>query len=463
MGFRLGRLKTGTPPRLDARTIDFSQTNVQYGSEQPLFFSFAHAEHENPACATPRWLEEPPQPVYPIERQTGWRPQMPCYLVHTRPETHDIIRANLDRAPMFTGLIEGVGPRYCPSIEDKIVRFAHKESHQMFLEPEGWQTTEVYLQGANTSLPEDVQWQLVRSIPALRNAEIMRVGYAVEYDYVPPDQLHAWLETKPIAGLFHAGQINGTTGYEEAAAQGLMAGMNAALQVQGKSPLILGRDQAYIGVLIDDLVTQEHTEPYRQMTSRAEYRLLLRQDNADLRLSALGYEAGLLPPTRYEAVEAKRRAVAAEIERLQATNLSPINGTAEILADFGLEPFSTGVNALQFLRRPDVPYDVVSSLTAPPEPLAPAVVEQVGIEVKYEGYIAKQQQQVERMRRLENKTIPANFDYEAITGLRTEARHKLKQFQPATVGQAGRIAGVNPADISILLIHLEKRTKATAN
>jgi tRNA uridine 5-carboxymethylaminomethyl modification enzyme len=225
----------------------------------------------------------------------------------------------------------------------------------------------------------------------------------------------------------------------------------------------LGRDQAYIGVLIDDLVTQEHTEPYRQMTSRAEYRLLLRQDNADLRLSALGYEAGLLPPTRYEAVEAKRRAVAAEIERLQATNLSPINGTAEILADFGLEPFSTGVNALQFLRRPDVPYDVVSSLTAPPEPLAPAVVEQVGIEVKYEGYIAMQQQQVERMRRLENKTIPANFDYEAITGLRTEARHKLKQFQPATVGQAGRIAGVNPADISILLIHLEKRTKATAN
>lgn len=463
MGFRLGRLKTGTPPRLDARTIDFSQTDFQYGSEQPLFFSFEHAEHEDPACATPRWLEEPPHPAYPIAWQAAWRPQIPCYLVHTQPETHDIIRANLDRAPMFTGIIEGVGPRYCPSIEDKIVRFAHKESHQMFLEPEGWQTTEVYLQGANTSLPEDVQWQLVRSIPALRNAEIMRLGYAVEYDYVPPDQLHAWLETKQLEGLFHAGQINGTTGYEEAAAQGLLAGMNAALKVQGKPPLILGREQAYIGVLIDDLVTQEHTEPYRQMTSRAEYRLLLRQDNADLRLSALGYEAGLLPQARYEAAEAKRRAVAAEIERLQETNLSPINGTAEILADFGLEPFSTGVNALHFLRRPEVSYDLVASLTAPPTPLAPAVVEQVSIEVKYEGYIEKQQQQVERMRRLENKTIPLHFDYEAITGLRTEARHKLKQFQPATVGQAGRIAGVNPADISILLVHLEKRLKAAAN
>ncbi|MCB0196501.1 MAG: tRNA uridine-5-carboxymethylaminomethyl(34) synthesis enzyme MnmG, partial [Anaerolineae bacterium] len=252
LGFRLGRLKTGTPPRLDARTIDFSKTKTQYGSDTPLYFSF---ENQYAADAQPNWLNEPPHPVYPIERQTDWRPQMPCYLVHTASETHDIIRANLDRAPMFTGVIEGTGPRYCPSIEDKIVRFAHKDSHQMFLEPEGWQTTEVYLQGGNTSLPEDVQWQMVRSIPGLENVEIMRIGYAVEYDYVPPDQLYAWLETKHVEGLFHAGQINGTTGYEEAGAQGLIAGMNAALKVKGDSPVTLGRDQAYIGVLIDDLVT----------------------------------------------------------------------------------------------------------------------------------------------------------------------------------------------------------------
>ncbi|RME71711.1 MAG: tRNA uridine-5-carboxymethylaminomethyl(34) synthesis enzyme MnmG, partial [Chloroflexi bacterium] len=242
LGFRLGRLKTGTPPRLDARTIDFSKTEIQYGSDTPLFFSFEHAEADDPAAVTPEWLKLPPHPVYPLPRQTDWRPQLPCYMIYTEPQTHDIIRANLDRAPLYTGIIEGVGPRYCPSIEDKIVRFAHKESHQLFLEPEGWHTTEVYLQGGNTSLPEDVQWEMVRSIPALRNVELMRVGYAVEYDYVPPDQLHAWLETRHIEGLFHAGQINGTTGYEEAAAQGIMAGINAALKVQGKPPFTLGRD-----------------------------------------------------------------------------------------------------------------------------------------------------------------------------------------------------------------------------
>jgi tRNA uridine 5-carboxymethylaminomethyl modification enzyme len=458
LGFRLGRLKTGTPPRIDARTIDFSKTEVQYGSDRPLFFSFENAENGDPSCATPNWLMEPPHPVYPGKGQAAWRPQLPCYLIHTQPETHDIIRANLDRAPLYTGIIEGVGPRYCPSIEDKVVRFAHKQSHQFFLEPEGWQTTEVYLQGANTSLPEDVQWQMVRSMPALRDVEIVRMGYAIEYDYVPPDQLHAWLETKPVAGLFHAGQINGTTGYEEAAAQGLMAGINAVLKVQGKPPFTLGRDQAYIGVLVDDLVTREHTEPYRQMTSRAEYRLLLRQDNADLRLSRLGYEVGLLPRERFEVVEAKRRSVETELKRLKATNISPINGTPEILADFDLEPLSTGVNSLQFLRRPNVSYDVIASLVPPPEPLPPAVAEQVSIEVKYEGYIAKQQQQVERMQRLEGRPIPPDFDYEAIPGLRNEARQKLSHFRPATVGQAGRIAGVNPADISILLVHLEKRT-----
>jgi tRNA uridine 5-carboxymethylaminomethyl modification enzyme len=378
-------------------------------------------------------------------------------MVYTQPETHEIIRSNLHRAPMFTGVIEGIGPRYCPSIEDKIVRFAHKETHQLFLEPEGWQTTEVYLQGGNTSLPEDVQWAMVRSIPALRQAEIMRAGYAVEYDYVPPDQLHAWLETKSIEGLFHAGQINGTTGYEEAAAQGIMAGINAALKVQGKPFLTLGREQAYIGVLIDDLVTQEHTEPYRQMTSRAEYRLLLRQDNADLRLSHLGYQVGLLPRWRYEVVEAKRRAVQQELERLKVTNISSANGTADVLADFDLEPIPNGVNALHFLRRPEVTYEVIASLAPPPEPLPEPVVEQVTIETKFEGYIAKQQQHVERVQRLENKAIPPDFDYEVITGLRNEARQKLLRFRPATVGQASRIAGVNPADISILLVHLERR------
>lgn len=454
LGFRLGRLKTGTPPRLDARSIDFSQTIPQYGSETPLYFSFENYENRP---QIPNWLKEPPQPVYPLAWQADWRPQLPCYMIYTQPETHEIIRSNLHRAPLFTGIIEGTGPRYCPSIEDKIVRFAHKESHQFFLEPEGWQTTEVYLQGANTSLPEDVQLAMVRSIPALRQAEIIRAGYAIEYDYVPPDQLHAWLETKRLEGLFNAGQINGTTGYEEAAAQGVMAGINAVLKVQGRPPLRLGRDQAYIGVLIDDLVTQEHTEPYRQMTSRAEYRLLLRQDNADLRLSHFGYEAGLLPRWRYEAVEAKRRAVQQELERLRETNISSANGTTAILADFGLEPIENGVNALHFLRRPEVSYEVIASLVPPPHPLPEPVVEQVSIETKFEGYIAKQQQHVERVQRLENKTIPSDFDYEGISGLRNEARQKLIRFRPATVGQASRIAGVNPADISILLVHLERR------
>jgi tRNA uridine 5-carboxymethylaminomethyl modification enzyme len=472
LGFRLGRLKTGTPPRLDARGIDFSQTKPQYGSDRPLYFSFenqelanwqiskpANQQHALDDSLLPDFLRQPHHPVYPSTYQPAWRRQLPCYLVYTNQETHAVIRANLDRAPLFTGIIEGVGPRYCPSIEDKIVRFAHKESHQLFLEPEGWQTTEVYLQGANTSLPVDVQMEMVRSIPALRHVEFMRIGYAVEYDYVPPDQIHAWLETKRIEGLFHAGQINGTTGYEEAAAQGLMAGINAVLKIQGRRPLVLGRDQAYIGVLVDDPVTQEHHEPYRQMTSRAEYRLLLRQDNADLRLATAGYEVGLVSRERYEQTQSRRQAVQAELERLASVNISPNSGNREKLAALGLEPLTDGVNALQFLRRPQVSYDAIQALAPPPRPLRPAEVEQVEIEAKYAGYIAKQQRQVERMRRLETRPIPADFDYQVIRGLRIEARQKLAHFRPATLGQAARIQGVNPADISLLLVHLEKGSR----
>jgi tRNA uridine 5-carboxymethylaminomethyl modification enzyme len=455
LGFELGRLKTGTPPRIDARTIDFSQTQVQYGHPTPLFFSF-----EPPDEFIPSWLREPIHPVYPVAQQTGWRPQIPCYLIHTTDQTHEVIRSNLDRAPMFSGMIEGVGPRYCPSIEDKIVRFADKPSHQLFLEPEGWQTTEVYIQGFNTSLPEDVQWAMVRSIPALREAEIMRLGYAVEYDYVPPHQLHPWLETKQIEGLFHAGQINGTTGYEEAAAQGLMAGINAALKVQGKPPFILKRDHAYIGVMIDDLVTQDHREPYRQMTSRAEYRLILRQDNADLRLIPMGYEVGLVSRDRLERVEANRAQIANELDRLQNTNLSPNNGSAVVLAKYNMPPLTDGVNAKKFLRRPEVEYDLVAQLTPPPQPLSREVIEQVTIETKFEGYLAKQQNQIDRVKRLESMPIPRDFNFDALRGLRLEARQKLSRFQPATLGQASRIAGVNPADVSILLVHLERQNGA---
>jgi len=452
LGFRLGRLKTGTPPRLDARTIDFTQTEPQYGSDEPAFFSFESDESQ-----LPEFLRMPPHPIYPYVRSTPWRPQLPCYLVHTNQHTHEIIRANLDRAPLFTGVIQGVGPRYCPSIEDKIVRFAHKESHQLFLEPEGWHTTEVYLQGANTSLPLDVQVAMVRSIPALRNVELMRIGYAVEYDYVPPDQLQRSLETKRVEGLFHAGQINGTTGYEEAAAQGLMAGINAALKVQNRPPVILGRDQAYIGVMIDDLVTQEHYEPYRHMTSRAEYRLLLRQDNAELRLTPIGYQVGLVSFERYRRVEAQRQAIQEELERLGALVITPNHGNAELLRSLGIEPLQEGVNALQFLCRPEVTYQVIHTLAPPPRALPACVVEQVEIEAKYAGYIAKQQRLVERMRRLEERPIPPNFDYRAVVGLRAEALQKLLHFRPATVGQAARIQGVNPADIALLLIHLERR------
>jgi tRNA uridine 5-carboxymethylaminomethyl modification enzyme len=431
LGFTLGRLKTGTPPRIDARTIDFPQAIIQPGSDMPLYFSFTPPQ-ERPSFPQPN-------PIYPQSKPTSWRQQLPCYLVYTNPKTHDIIRSNLHRAPLFTGLIHGVGPRYCPSIEDKIVRFADKEAHGLFLEPEGWETNEVYVQGANTSLPEEVQLEMLRSIPALRNVEMMRVGYAIEYDFVPPNQTYASLESKVVPGLFLAGQINGTSGYEEAAGQGLIAGINAALKVKGKPPLILRRDQAYIGVMLDDLATKELTEPYRLLTSRAEYRLLLRQDNADLRLTPIGYRLGLISRERYEAVEAKRQAIEEELHRLAKTGL-PSNKSS----------------ALEFLRRPEVSYHTLTAIGMGNSNLSPDCAEQVEIEAKYKGYIERQKAEVRRMEQLEGQHLPLNFDYEGIVSLRTEARQKLDRFHPATLGQASRLDGVTPADIATLMVRLKR-------
>ncbi|MCL0076153.1 tRNA uridine-5-carboxymethylaminomethyl(34) synthesis enzyme MnmG [Dehalococcoidia bacterium] len=447
LGFAMSRLKTGTPPRLDAGTIDFSRTIIQAGSEVPLHFSFESNSNS---------LNFPPiNPVYPQGNHTPWRQQIPCYLVYTNEKTHQIIRSNLHRAPLFTGMIQGTGPRYCPSIEDKIVKFADKPWHLLFLEPEGWETNEVYLQGANTSLPEDVQLAMLRTIPALENAEIIRFGYAIEYDFVPPNQIVSSLETKLVPGLFLAGQINGTTGYEEAAGQGLLAGINAALKLKEQPPLILRRDQAYIGVMIDDLVTKDLTEPYRLLTSRAEHRLLLRQDNADLRLTHTGYKLGLISQGRYEAVESKRRVVATELKRLAKTHLS-IERLAASLEEYGLPSITRGVSALQFLRRPDVDYLTMTTLGVADGRLCPDCAEQVVIEAKYEGYIQRQEAAVQRMLRLEERHIPDWFDYANINGLRHEARHKLKRFRPQTLGQASRIDGVTPADIALLMVHLER-------
>ncbi|GIV89416.1 MAG: tRNA uridine 5-carboxymethylaminomethyl modification enzyme MnmG [Chloroflexus sp.] len=466
LGFPLVRLKTGTPPRLAAATIDFSLTELQPGSDKPLAFGHYYAELGE--TIPPPEYHGPPAPVYPHPQLNGWRPQLPCYQVHTTPEFHAIIRQNLHRAPLFSGIIEGVGPRYCPSIEDKIVRFADKERHSLFLEPEGWTTAEVYVQGCNTSLPEDVQWAMLRSIPALRNVELMRIGYAIEYDAVATGEITADMQTRRLRGLFFAGQINGTTGYEEAAAQGLMAGINAAHYVQGKPPVILGRAEAYIGVLIDDLTTKEIREPYRMFTSRAEYRLLLRGDNADLRLTPLAYRLGLIDGDRAAVVEQRRLQAEQALQQMHERRIFPSAAINNALEAQGIKPLNQPATVAEVLARPDVSYRQLRTAIPDLPDLSPSVAEQVEIGCKYRGYIARQEREVARMQKMEHRRIPPDFDYTTLPGLRNEARQVLMRFRPATLGQAGRLAGINPADVAIILFALERRqvhtdTEATYN
>lgn len=430
LGFELRRFKTGTPPRVKSSTIDYSKTEEQPGDDHPRAFSFDTVD---------MMLD-----------------QLPCWLTYTNETTHEIIQANLHRSPMFTATKKGTGARYCPSIEDKIVRFSDKPRHQIFLEPEGKNTEEVYVQGLSTSLPEEVQREMLRTIPGLENVEMMRVGYAIEYDAVMPDQLWPSLETKLVEGLFTAGQINGTSGYEEAAGQGLMAGINAARKVFDKEPIILGRDQAYIGVLIDDLVTKGTEEPYRLLTSRAEYRLLLRHDNADLRLTEIGHEIGLISDERYERFLAKQSAIEAEKERLQKTRIKPTAEVQAMLKEIGSGELKDGILAADLLRRPEITYDKIVQIVSRETFITDEIAEQVEIQVKYEGYIQKSNLQVEKMKRMEDKKIPENIDYDAISGLATEALEKLKKIEPLSIAQASRISGVNPADISILLVYIEQ-------
>ncbi|MDT8862825.1 tRNA uridine-5-carboxymethylaminomethyl(34) synthesis enzyme MnmG [Alkalihalobacillus sp. MEB130] len=431
LGFDMVRFKTGTPPRVNGSTIDYDQTEIQPGDDQPRAFSYE----------TTKYITD----------------QLPCWLTYTSEHTHDIINKNLSRSPMYSGMIEGTGPRYCPSIEDKIVRFNDKPRHQIFLEPEGRNTSEVYVQGLSTSLPEDVQLEILKTVPGLQNVRMMRPGYAIEYDAMVPTQLWPTLETKKVPGLFTAGQINGTSGYEEAAGQGIMAGINAARKAQGKEGIILDRSEAYIGVLIDDLVTKGTNEPYRLLTSRAEYRLLLRHDNADLRLTEKGHEIGLISQERYERFLKKKEQIAEEKKRLEGIIVKPSQEVKEVLEEVGSTPMQEATRATMLLKRPELTYrDVAKVIEAPPEALSEDVTEQVEIQVKYEGYIGKQLQQVERSKKMENKKIPEDLDYSAIHGLASEARQKLAQVRPLSVGQASRVSGVNPADISILLVYLEQ-------
>ncbi len=435
LGFELVRFKTGTPPRVHRDTIDFSKTEIQPGDDQPKFFSF--------------------------ETKSSQNEQLPCWLTYTSEVTHQIINDNLHRAPMFTGIIEGTGPRYCPSIEDKVVRFSDKSKHQIFLEPEGKNTSEYYVQGLSTSLPEDVQLAMLRSIPGMEKVEMMRNGYAIEYDAMVPTQLWPSLETKRLPGLFTAGQINGTSGYEEAAGQGVIAGINAARKVQDKEPVVLDRSQGYIGVLIDDLVTKGTNEPYRLLTSRAEYRLLLRHDNADLRLTPIGYDIGLIPQERYERFLDKKERVEREIVRLQETKVKPVE-VNHILEQYQSAPIVDGSNLLVLMRRPELDYSFVDQVSPSPEALDADMKEQVEIQIKYAGYIEKQLLHVERLQKMEKKKMPEDINYNEIHGLAMEARQKLTKIRPISLGQASRIAGVTPADISILLVYLEHYNRVTA-
>ena len=430
-GIEMLRFKTGTPARVDGRTVDFDRMQEQLGDERVVPFSFS------------------------TDPEKVQIPQVSCWLTYTNEKTHEIIRENLDRSPLYSGMIHGTGPRYCPSIEDKVVRFSDKNRHQVFLEPEGRYTNEMYVGGMSSSLPEDVQEAMYHSVAGLEHAKIVRNAYAIEYDCINPIQLKASLEFKKIRGLFSGGQFNGSSGYEEAAAQGLIAGINAVMEIQGKEPLILDRSEAYIGVLIDDLVTKETHEPYRMMTSRAEYRLLLRQDNADLRLRKYGYQVGLVSEEEYEAVLEKEKQIEAERERLSRTFVGMSPEIQAFLQEQGSAPLSSGSSLAELIRRPELDYEKIRKID-PDRPMLPVGVrEQVNIHIKYEGYIRRQQKQVEQFKKMESKKIPEDLDYEAVGSLRTEARQKLKAYSPANIGQASRISGVSPADISVLLVYLE--------
>lgn len=434
LGFELKRFKTGTPPRVDGSTIDFSVTEEQPGDEKPNHFSFTSKD----------------------ENYLALKQQLSCWLTYTNEHTHDIIRENLHRAPMFTGVIEGVGPRYCPSIEDKIVRFADKLQHQLFLEPEGRNTDEWYVQGFSTSMPEEVQLKMLHSVAGLENAELMRPGYAIEYDVVAPHQLRHTLETKVIKNLFTAGQMNGTSGYEEAAGQGIIAGINAGLRAQGKEGYEMKRSEGYIGVMIDDLVTKGTNEPYRLLTSRAEYRLLLRHDNADLRLTEKGHEFGMIDDARYAEFVAKREAIEAEKARLNSIRINPNETLDKYLVSCGSNPMKDSVLAAELLRRPEVDYaKLLEFIPASADAIDRYVIEEVEVQVKYEGYIKKAQEKVDKLHRMEAEKIPLNIDYSAIEGLAIEAKQKLAKIEPETLAQASRISGVNPADIAILSVYVQ--------